>query len=74
MSHEIAVLNYLKAKGTITVHQAIAEFSDYRLASSINRLRGKGWLISTEIIRGRNKNGKFQYAKYKLMNSRRVGA
>jgi hypothetical protein len=72
MSKELAVLNYLKANETLTPQQAMQNpLCNMRLASSINRLRLKGWKIRTDIVRGENKQGKYCYGRYVLLGQRR---
>ena len=72
MSQKDKVLAHLKAHGNITPQQAIEYFAAYRLAPIINRLRDSGWRIRTEIIRGENRNGKYQYARYILSTKKKA--
>ena len=72
MSKESQTLRELRFRGWITPQRAIHLHKNYRLASSINRLREKGWRIKTNIIRGHGVDGEYRYAKYVLTNKRRV--
>jgi hypothetical protein len=68
MSQTSRILTHLKKKTrnknkkSLTPVQAIVLFRCYRLAARISELRGKGYNISTEII----KRGGKRYAKYTL--------
>lgn len=56
-----AILNYLIKKKTITPMEALDKFGAFRLASHINVLRSRGYLIKTDLIRT---NDGRTYAKY----------
>lgn len=62
MSQEARVLNHLKRFGSITPMAALDHYGVFRLAARIERLRGQGYRISTEMVRGRGN----RFARYRL--------
>jgi hypothetical protein len=56
------VIGLLKSGASITPMEALVEFGCFRLAAVIHKLRKKGWLIRTTIIRDGDKH----YASYSL--------
>ena len=66
MSQQSDVLAYLK-KRPITPHIALERFGCFRLAVIIERLRGKGYVIDTELV------GKSRYAKYTMIKNAPAG-
>lgn len=60
VSQRTQILEYLKVR-PITPLIALDRFGCFRLAAIIERLRGKGYVIETELV------GKTKHAKYTLI-------
>lgn len=65
-NHRELILMHMKKYGSITHKEAEAEYGCARLASRINELRRMGYAIETEMISGKGKYGRTNYARYKL--------
>ncbi len=64
------ILRYMDEHGPISSLVAMKEFGCMRLASRINDLRKKGYMIVTDMIRVEDEDGKYvgKYAEYHLAN------
>ena len=51
------IIRHLKDYGTITSREAMIEYGIMRLASRINDLKRKGYAISSEVQKGKNRYG-----------------
>ena len=61
------ILRHLKEYGSITAHEAVAEYGIMRLASRINDLRAQGIAIVSEVASGKNRYGEsVHYSVYRL--------
>lgn len=62
------VLEHLRKHGSITQMEATNKYRMTRLGAVIFRLKEKGWIIKTHIVKGINSvtGGRTQYAKYVL--------
>lgn len=70
MSQEMQVLGHLKQYGSITPMTALQRYGCFRLAARIDRLKGKGHAIETELV----KQGGKRFARYRLaQKTRRSG-
>lgn len=68
-THYARVLNHLKTYGEINSLEAIREFGNTRLSSTIYLLRQDGYIIDTIDTRGKNRYGDTVYfATYVLRN------
>ena len=65
-NHRELILMHMKKYGSITHKEAEAEYGCARLASRINELRRMGYAIETEMVSGKGKYGRTNYARYKL--------
>ena len=67
MTDKEQVLSYLKAHGSISPLEALAEFGCYRLGARVFDLRRDGHSIETHIEHGIDRNGDpMRYARYTL--------
>lgn len=67
-SHKTRVLNFLRENKSITSLQAINEFGNTRLASTIYSLRSNGHNIVTKEVQSLNRYGdKVSIARYVLL-------
>lgn len=67
-SHKTRVLNFLRENKSITSLQAINEFGNTRLASTIYLLRSNGHNIVTKEVQSLNRYGdKVSVARYVLL-------
>ncbi|MBR2493295.1 MAG: helix-turn-helix domain-containing protein [Paludibacteraceae bacterium] len=62
------ILRYMDEHGSITSLEAIKYFGCLRLASRINDLRKRGYMIVKNMVRMENEDGSYrgQYAEYHL--------
>ena len=61
------IIAYMEQHGSITPNDADREFSCKRLASRITDLKKKGYVISMQLEKGKDKHGKpCRYARYRL--------
>ena len=64
---KMRIVNHLEQYGTITQHEALANYGVARLASRIDELRQAGYPIVTERVDGVNQFGeKCHWARYSL--------
>lgn len=69
--HEPIILKHLKENGTITSFEAFNLYGITRLASSICKLRRKGYAITTTMLTNRNRYGAVvNYAMYRLEDNK----
>lgn len=62
------ILRHLEDYGSINPLEAISEYGIMRLASRITDLKQKGYLISTRMVKGKNRYGEpTHYAVYRLI-------
>lgn len=62
------ILRHLNDFGSINPLEAISEYGIMRLASRITDLKRQGYIISTTMVKGRNRYGEpTRYAVYKLV-------
>lgn len=63
------ILRHLKDYGSITALEAVSEYGCMRLAARIADLKGRGYRISSTIIKGKNRYGETtRYSTYRLEN------
>jgi len=68
------IIRHLKDYGSITSREAMFEYGIMRLASRINDLKRKGYVISSEVQKGKNRYGETtRYAVYRLKQSEKEG-
>ena len=62
------IIRYMDEHGSITSLEAMKNFGCMRLASRINDLRKKGYLIVRNMVRMENEDGSYRgrYAEYHL--------
>ena len=66
-NHCALILQHMKKYGSINHFQAEEEYGCTRLAARIKDLRNKGVAIQTEMVKGKNRYGKYtHYAVYRL--------
>lgn len=63
MTQSDFILNHLRNHGPITSLEALRKYGCFRLASVIERLRKRGYDITTDLVPNKNKN---RFAKYSL--------
>jgi hypothetical protein len=62
------ILRHLEDFGSISQLEAIAEYGIMRLASKITDLKRQGYLISANMVKGKNRYGEpTHYAVYRLV-------
>lgn len=62
------ILDHLQEYGTITPLEAMAEYGCMRLASRITDLKRRGYAISSEMGKSKNRNGEtVRFAVYRLI-------
>lgn len=62
------IIRHLRDYGTITSREAMIEYGIMRLASRINDLKRKGYLISSEVQTGKNRYGETTwFSVYRLV-------
>ena len=62
------IVRHLEDYVSINPLEAISEYGIMRLASRITDLKNKGYLISTRMVKGKNRYGEpTQYAVYRLI-------
>lgn len=62
------IVRHLEDYGSINPLEAISEYGIMRLASRITDLKQKGYLISTRMVKGKNRYGEpTRYAVYRLI-------
>lgn len=62
------IVRHLEDYGSINPLEAISEYGIMRLASRITDLKNKGYLISTRMVKGKNRYGEpTRYAVYRLI-------
>lgn len=61
------IIQYIKDFGSITSAEAMTELGVYRLASRINDLKRRGYLIRKETAKAKNRYGEtVHFARYSL--------
>ena len=61
------ILRHMRERGSITHLEAVGEYGIQRLASRINDLKRRGYRITSETVRGKNKYGEpIHYSVYRL--------
>lgn len=61
------ILRHLRDYGSITQKEAYAEYGIARLASRINDLKKKGFIITSETVTGKNRYGEdTHFSLYRL--------
>ena len=61
------IMEYIKAEGSITQHDALREFGCMRLASRVSELRKAGVPIVKTLEKSKNRYGEpISYARYRL--------
>ena len=67
-THESRLLDYLEKYGRITSLEAVEKLGNTRISATVFNLRNKGYDITTEIEKGKNRYGdKVEYGVYKLI-------
>ena len=63
------ILRHLRDYGSITQGEAYSEYGITRLASRINDLKKKGFIITSETVTGKNRYGEdTHFSLYRLEN------
>ena len=61
------VLRYMRKFGSITPSEAVYNLGIFRLAARISDLKGDGYKISSDMVKGINRfNEPVRYAEYRL--------
>lgn len=61
------ILRHMREQGSITHLEAAGEYGIQRLASRINDLKRRGYRITSETVRGKNRYGEpTHYSVYRL--------
>ena len=69
------ILKYIVEKGSISPREAINKLGCYRLASRVNDLRRRGFLIADKMTPGKNMFGeKTNFKVYRLVEGERSDA
>lgn len=67
-THESRLLDYLEKHERITSLEAVEKLGNTRISATVFNLRNKGYDITTEIEKGKNRYGdKVEYGVYKLV-------
>ena len=67
------IIQYIKDFGSITSAEAMTELGVYRLASRINDLKRRGYLIRKETAKGKNRYGEpTHFARYSLIEEEKT--
>lgn len=71
MTQKTAIIQYIFDFGSITPMEAYGDLGITKLATRISELKRDGWILKTEMVKGKNRYGKpTRYARYSLNKTR----